>query len=718
VGPTEPTSQTVQFDEYSFDPRTRELLRNGHKLRLAPQPARVLAILIDRAGELVTREEIAQQVWGSETYVDFERGLNFAIRQIRERLGDSAERPRYIETVPKAGYRFIAPVQAVNTGPGLTLKESSTLKEEKIAEAEVAATARTSSKTSSRRRRPWLAAVLAPAIVAAAYWLRPLSPPLRVTSVVQLSKTGTAWRNESLIEDSARLYYTERTGSSSFQLRQILLNGNEDTPVAGLPPDSLVRGLSADHTTFLVMPYPVAGDPPRPFWSVPVVGGPPRRLGNFLAQDVVWSPDGRSLAYTQGNQLFLANADGTGERLLANLPGFYMRWSPDGRRIRFTVEDDENGQLTIWEVGTNDRHLRQLKFNWPGAPMEGFGEWTPDGRYYVFVSRRNGISNLWAIEERSDWMHRPLHEPVQLTAGPMDYYRPLPSSDGMRLFAVATRHAGQLLRYDMVRKKFAPFMGGASDDHVSFTQDGHWVAYVSYPEGTLWRARPDGSQALQLTFPPLRALDLSWSPDGRSIAFTTQQPGERQKIELISRDGGNSMPLIDEPYSQFAPSWSADGNFLVYTRCSQVDTHVDCALYRFDLAAKIAHMIPGSGGLYGGALATDGRHLAAVEAATRRIFLVDLQSGQRTQLTRSHPRAEFPTWSRDSQYVYFNDLMSGEPAIFRVRVSDAREEKVTDVIFPTAGTFGFWSGLAPDGSPLLLHDQEQSDVYVLTLARP
>jgi Tol biopolymer transport system component len=166
------------------------------------------------------------------------------------------------------------------------------------------------------------------------------------------------------------------------------------------------------------------------------------------------------------------------------------------------------------------------------------------------------------------------------------------------------------------------------------------------------------------------------------------------------------------------PTWSADGNFLVYTRCSEVETRPDCALYRFDLTAKSARKMPGSDGLFAGVLAPDGRHLAAVEAATRRIFLVDLRSGQRTQLTRTHPRGEFEIWSRDSQYVYFNDLMSAEPAIFRVHVPDAREEKVADVSFPTAGTFGFWSGLAPDGSPLVLRDQEQSDVYVLSLARP
>jgi len=149
-----------------------------------------------------------------------------------------------------------------------------------------------------------------------------------------------------------------------------------------------------------------------------------------------------------------------------------------------------------------------------------------------------------------------------------------------------------------------------------------------------------------------------------------------------------------------------------------VDPPTDCALYRFDLAAKSAHKIPGSDGLSFGVLAPEGRHLAAVEVATRRIFLVDLLSGQRTQLTRSHREAASPIWSEDSQYVYFNDLMSPEPAIFRVYVRDAREEKVTDVSFTTEGGLGFWSGLAPDGSPLLLRNQERSDVYVLSLAPP
>ena len=100
----------VRFGVFEFDADTSELRRDGVSVRLQPQPARVLALLLARAGELVTRDELRQKVWGDETFVDFERGLNFAVAQIRSALGDSASSPRFIETVPRRGYRFIAPV--------------------------------------------------------------------------------------------------------------------------------------------------------------------------------------------------------------------------------------------------------------------------------------------------------------------------------------------------------------------------------------------------------------------------------------------------------------------------------------------------------------------------------------------------------------------------------------------------------------------------------
>lgn len=103
-------SERVSFGDFELDCRTAEIRRNGSALKLQPQPAKVLTILVGRAGEVVTRQELAEQVWGAETYVDFEHGLNFAIRQIRSALQDDVENPRYVETIPKRGYRFIAPI--------------------------------------------------------------------------------------------------------------------------------------------------------------------------------------------------------------------------------------------------------------------------------------------------------------------------------------------------------------------------------------------------------------------------------------------------------------------------------------------------------------------------------------------------------------------------------------------------------------------------------
>jgi DNA-binding winged helix-turn-helix (wHTH) protein len=105
------------FDGFQLDLHTGELRRNGTRVKLQPQPAKVLVLLTSRAGEIISRAELAERVWGSETFVDFEHGLNFAVRQIRTALDDNAEEPRFLETVPKLGYRFIAPVQGLPAEP-------------------------------------------------------------------------------------------------------------------------------------------------------------------------------------------------------------------------------------------------------------------------------------------------------------------------------------------------------------------------------------------------------------------------------------------------------------------------------------------------------------------------------------------------------------------------------------------------------------------------
>ncbi|MGD0921488.1 MAG: transcriptional regulator [Terriglobia bacterium] len=112
--PLPTTSRLIRFGTFQVDLRTGELHKNGLKIKLQEQPFRILAMLLDHAGDIVTRDELRHRLWPEDTFVDFDQGLNKAINKIREALGDSAENPRFVETLPKRGYRFIAPINGTN----------------------------------------------------------------------------------------------------------------------------------------------------------------------------------------------------------------------------------------------------------------------------------------------------------------------------------------------------------------------------------------------------------------------------------------------------------------------------------------------------------------------------------------------------------------------------------------------------------------------------
>ena len=702
-------TRVYRFGVFELNTATQQLLKQGRRVRLQQQPRQALELLLEAQGRLVTRQELRQRLWPSGVHVDYELGLTGAIKRLRLALDDSAETPRFVETVPKCGYRFVAPVQVVSP-PDRTV----------VTPPPVAPAQPVPTTAVARPRRRTVAGILvAVAVVGVAAGvgllaLRAPLPPPSITRVVKLTRSGRAWPQESLLSDGARLYYTEFVVGTGYRLRQILLNGNEDTVAPGLPSHTLFRALSPDHTTFIAISQDdAARGNPSPLWTVPVVGGVPRRLGSVRTNDFAWSPDGGSLAYAEEGRLLLATADADNPRLLATAPGHVIcpRWSPDGRRLRFTVLGGA-GELALWEVGADGSGARALRFDWPGPPMEGFGDWTPDGRHFVFVSRRDGVSNLWALEEGSDWRHRRRREPVQLTAGPVSYGRPLPSLDGKRVFALGTEPGGELVRYDGAQREFVRYLGGRAAEHLDWSRDGRWVAYAAYPEGTLWRAHADGSDALQLTTPPLRAAQPRWSPDGTRILFTGTVAGTPARILVVSADGGTPEPLVAEPHAQADPCWSPAGDSVVYG--GDRDSGGRLALYRLDLGSGRRQRIPGTEGLHAPLWSPDGRRLAARDAASGRLVLCDLRSGRRLTLTRR--TADYPAWSADSQFLQFNSPVGEQMVLFRVHVPDGAEEKVAEVPFKPAGSWGSWSGLAPDGSPLVLRDRGQTDVYALSVS--
>ncbi len=210
------------------------------------------------------------------------------------------------------------------------------------------------------------------------------------------------------------------------------------------------------------------------------------------------------------------------------------------------------------------------------------------------------------LGQRSSAAHPTNHRPVVL----LEFLAPSP--DGRKLFVDGYQGRGELVRYDPKSGQFVPFLSGISAGELDFSRDGQWVTYVSYPEHTLWRSRADGSDRLQLTYPPVSAGLPRWSPDGTQIVYVDTQPGRPWKIFLISAQGGTPQEVLAESHTQADPTWSPDGKKLAFGRTQITGSSEPLAIYIVDLATHQVSTIPGSENLFSPRWSPDGQYLAAL----------------------------------------------------------------------------------------------------------
>ncbi len=370
----------------------------------------------------------------------------------------------------------------------------------------------------------WIAAVLS-AIIAVGgtvAWLRsPLSPP-KVLATTQITHDGIPKQN--VLTDGSRLYITETSGASGV-LMQASSAGGQTSAIPNPLPSVALADISPDHTQLLV-----AGlngtETEAPLWALPLPSGAPRRMADVVGHSGAWSPDGRKLAFAKGSNLYLANADGTDPRKLITVSGIPsdLRFSPDGARLGLTITSIDGSSTSLWEMRTDGSELHPLLLNWHPIPSECCGVWSPEGRYYFFLDFTSAGFNLWALRESAGFFQRRSSTPFQLTSGPLSFGALAPSPDGKKLFVAGRQGRGELVRYDARSHQFVEFLSGISAGELDFSRDGKRVTYVSYPDYSLWRSRVDGSDPLQLTFPPMSAGLPRWSPDGTQIAFRHASP--------------------------------------------------------------------------------------------------------------------------------------------------------------------------------------------------
>ncbi len=568
-----------------------------------------------------------------------------------------------------------------------------------------------------RSRRPLAAVALATvlAIAAVMWWLRsPLAPP-RLIGVTQITRDGLG-KSSAMLTDGVRLYFGEYS-AERLVLSQVSTTGGEVATISTPLPNVATLDITPDHSQLLVESF-VGTEPEDPLWVVPLPAGSPRRLADVTGHDGAFSPDGRRLVYATGNDLFLARSDGSEPRKLLTAPAipYSLSFSPDGARIRFTAVDLQLNASSLWEANADGTGLHALLPGWRNPPSESHGRWTPDGAYYLFTHSDASGSNIWVLPERHRFFRRDAPTPIQLTTGPLDFDQALPNT-GHQMFVYGLQPRGELVSYDSRSQKFVPYLSGISVQEVAFSPDGHWVTYVTLPEGTLWRSRVDGSERLQLTYAPMYTSLPRWSPDGKQIAFDGSQYGKPWKIFLISAQGGAPQELLSENRGEFDPSWSPDGKQIAFGRMDVPEAQVINVL---DLQTHQFYPLPGSQGIFSPRWSPDGHFLAALSNDSQKLLLFDFKTQKWTNWLSEPHAVGFPNWSRDSKYLYFDTTLSSDQSYRRLKVGETKPEQVVSLkdIRRFANWIGSWSGLAPDGTPLFVRDISTQEIYALDVQLP
>jgi eukaryotic-like serine/threonine-protein kinase len=401
-----------------------------------------------------------------------------------------------------------------------------------------------------------------------------------------------------------------------------------------------------------------------------------------------------------------------------SLPGeiFVPHVSPDGERVVFSLV--VNDMASLVEVAVNGSGLRTIL---PG-PHVSCGVWTPDGKYLLYTAQSGNSNDIWALPLRTGLFHRP-GQPIRLTNGPLLYENVGPSRDGKHLFAVGTRQRGELVRYDMQSRQFVPFLSGISAVEPTFSRDGRWVAYASYPDGSLWRSRSDGSEEKQLTYDPMVLPQPRISPDGTRVAFTVNQKDTyRPQSFVVDTNGAFPPRAIATGNASWsaAGSWSPDGNLLLVESGVQGKLRSDknsSELRIADLRTGETSIVPFSQGLIGGEWITQDSIVASTQDYTE-LLTFDFKSQKWTDLTYAAITAM--AISPDRKFLYYT-TGGPEPKAWRLRFADRRIETITSLEDPSrAGKMGWIQGItvALDGSPLLTRETGTQEVYALNVRWP
>ena len=575
------SSPVQRFGGFEVDPRSRELRRKGIHIRMQDQPLEILLLLIERKGEVVTREEIKERLWPAGTFVAADDGINTAIRKLREVLGDSAEGPIYIETIPRRGYRFIGPIEDGGSQPVSTL--STALGSVTVATGGEIATAGVPRDRVRTFRRPWrpVAAVFGGGLAAAAVialgafmvyrWQQQRRPEEAVLTAVPFTALPGTAKHPAFSPDGSRIVFAWNprgggTGSGKYDLYVKAL-GSETLPrLTQHPSTSLTPAWAPDGTQIAF--YRLDGAESG-IYVVHALGGPEQKLRStrdFWRAAISWSADSKWIAFgdesPDGNHIrtYLLSPETLAIRPTPINPTCVEERQPafshDGKYLAYwCFRNDYQAQLYFFSLP--DGKPKVIAPFWEDLPT-GL-TWSADDTKLIYSRSKNYESDELLELSVTTGSKRQLG----LTG-----HRPAVSPKGDKVAYGSVFDRSNIWRRDLLHPEAPPLElipSSRPQYDAQFSPDGKRIAFASHRSGLqgVWISNEDGNNLVQISDPKVVSGSPQWSPDGTKVAFDSF-PRDRWEIYVADVAERKPRKLATDISSIIRPSWSRDGKSIYF----------------------------------------------------------------------------------------------------------------------------------------------------------
>jgi Tol biopolymer transport system component/DNA-binding winged helix-turn-helix (wHTH) protein len=560
--PSSSNFQRIAFDRFEVDLRSGELRKNGRRLRLQAQPFQLLVLLLERPGEVVTREDICRQLWQADTFVDFDHSLGTAINKIREALGDSADNPKYIETHPKRGYRFIG---RISLEPPAVMAVPDT-QEPVLVPAPKGWTG-----------RKWHLGLVVIVVVGAAavvfVWLSRKPNPFQPMTIAPFTSYAGLETAPSFSPDGSRVAFSwdngtsNRSGRPGYDLYVKAIGSETVLRLTNHPSDWISSTWSPDGTQIAFHRLAINDNG---IYVVPALGGPERKLVAThipydLAAPLSWSPDGKSIAYSDtenggpDNRSFLLNVETLESRELPHDPSCRhdgnLTFSHSGQELAMIcVHNTTSYEYLVTDLqGKSKRSLITLHA-FLTAPL-----WTGEDKSLIFAEATAKGDEFDEVRVRDGEVHR-----LSVIAGNW----PAISRDGRKLaFSVSDNHVN-IWRKDLQHPEAPPvqvYISTRLQNNGQYSPDGNHVAFGSARSGTwsVWLADTDGSNLVQISHEGLAGYPR-WSPDSQKIAFEMKEPSGHFAVYTVDLSDRVPHKLKTNVREANRPFWSHDGKWIYF----------------------------------------------------------------------------------------------------------------------------------------------------------